>query len=171
MSMRPTKKSDLGKHWLQSRGSRQPQIKLQPEYHLIVTEGTKTEPNYCETIRDEINREYKGRINLVIEGTGFNTVSLVQRVQKIVYDSPNSFKHVWVVYDKDDFTSEQFNRAKEICEESSTEDTIYHAIWSNQCIELWFLLHFCYYQSDTHRDEYYPKLTKYLKEIGAGEYR
>ena len=52
----------------------------------------------------------------------------------------------------------------------STEETQYHAIWSNQCIELWFLLHFGFFQSDIHRSEYWPKLTEWLKNIGQGEY-
>ena len=54
---------------------------------------------------------------------------------------------------------------KKLNEESETE---YHAIWSNQCIELWFLLHFMYLESDLHRSEYYPKLTKELD--GNGKY-
>ena len=37
----------------------------------------------------------------------------------------------------------------------------YHAIWSNQCIEVWFLLHFSYFQSDIHRKEYWPIPAKY----------
>ena len=32
----------------------------------------------------------------------------------------------------------------------------------NECIELWFLLHFEYLQSKLYWDFYYPKLTKYL---------
>ena len=45
---------------------------------------------------------------------------------------------------------------------NSTDAVTYHALWSNECIELWFLLHFEYLQSNLHRDHYYPKLTKYL---------
>jgi len=51
------------------------------------------------------------------------------------------------------------------------EVTTYHAIWSNQCVELWFLLHFSFLQSDLHRSEYWPKLTDVLKSLGEGEYR
>ena len=52
----------------------------------------------------------------------------------------------------------------------STEETTYHAIWSNQCIELWFLLHFSFMQSDLHRTSYWPKLTEMLTSLGVGEY-
>ena len=47
----------------------------------------------------------------------------------------------------------------------------YHAVWSNQCVELWFLLHFSFMQSDIHRKEYWSKLTDWLTKIGVGEYK
>jgi len=170
MSLKPTKKSDLGKAWLKGREERQQSILIHPEYHLIVSEGNKTEPNYFEAIKEKINRDYKDRIKVEIEGTGLDTVNLVNLAEKYVSESPNGFKHVWVVYDKDDFPAEHFNLAAELCRTKTTENTTYHALWSNQCIELWFLLHFSYYQADTHRDDYYPKLTEHLMEIGAGKY-
>lgn len=54
--------------------------------------------------------------------------------------------------------------------QESTEETTYHAIWSNQCIELWFLLHFSFLQSDLHRSSYWPKLTELLAFQGFGSY-
>lgn len=53
---------------------------------------------------------------------------------------------------------------------SDEPETTYHAIWSNQCIELWFLLHLSYMQSDLHRTSYWPKLTEILTALGYGEY-
>jgi hypothetical protein len=53
MSMKPPKKSDLDKNWMKKR--RDKAIRIQPEYHLIVTEGTETEPQYFSAIRDVIN--------------------------------------------------------------------------------------------------------------------
>lgn len=170
MSLKPTKKSDSGKAWLKGRENRRQSILIHPEYHLIVTEGTKTEPNYFEAIKNQINREYKDRIRVEIEGTGLNTVNLVSLAEKYVNESSNGFKHVWVVYDKDDFPAELFNMAAELCHRKTTENTIYHALWSNQCIELWFLLHFSFYQADIHRVDYCQKLTERLMKIGAGKY-
>ena len=54
MSLKPPKKSDLGKNWMKKR--RDKVIRLQPEYHLIVTEGTETEPQYFQTVKEIINR-------------------------------------------------------------------------------------------------------------------
>ena len=56
MSLKPPKKSDLGKSWMKPR--RDKNILIRPEYHLIVTEGTETEPQYFEAIRDIINSQY-----------------------------------------------------------------------------------------------------------------
>ena len=58
MSLKPLKKSDLEKDWMKTR--RDKAIRIQPEYHLIVTEGTKTEPQYFQAVRDIINRQYRG---------------------------------------------------------------------------------------------------------------
>ncbi len=81
------------------------------------------------------------------------------------------FKHVWIVYDTDDFPAENIDMVAQLCEEYSTQgETIYHAVWSNQCVELWYLLHFMYMDTDIDRSRYWPKLSDWLKNIGAGSY-
>lgn len=168
MSLKPPKKSDLGKNWMQAR--RDKPKKIQPEYHLIVTEGTDTEPAYFQSIKDEINSQYRDRIQLHIFGEGDNTLNLFERARQKAVANPNGYKHVWVVYDTDDFPAEHINKTAELCASAGNEEVTYHAIWSNQCIELWFLLHFSYMQSDLHRKEYWPKLTEWLETLSAGKY-
>ena len=107
MSLHPAKKSDMGKSWMKGRQDRVKRI--QPEYHLIVTEGTKTEPAYFEAIKNEINRRHPQKIQLQIEGAGLNTVSLFEKAKALVAISPNVYKHVWIVYDTDDFPAEHIN--------------------------------------------------------------
>lgn len=145
-------------------------IKIHPEYHLIVTEGTDTEPAYFGAIKETINRQYPEKIQLDIFGEGNHTIGLFEKAKRLAENSSNVYKHVWVVYDTDDFPAEHIDRLLKLCDENSTEETEFHAIWSNQCIELWFLLHFSFMQSDIHRVEYWPKLTEHLKQIDAGEY-
>lgn len=168
MSLKPSKKSDRNKTWMQPR--RDKAKKLQPEYHLIMTEGTVTEPGYFRAMRDRINTNYHGRIQLEIYGEGDNTLGLLNKARKRVLANPNGYRHVWIVYDTDDFPQEHVDQTARLCKELSTEDTTYHAIWSNQCIELWFLLHFCYMHSDLHRSQYWPKLSAQLCALGKGEY-
>ena len=147
MSLKPVKKSDQEKDWLKKRNDKK--INIFPEYHLIVTEGTKTEPNYFEAIKLRINEKYKNRISLEIRGDGNNTVGLFEDAKRIVESNQRqfSFRHVWIVYDTDDFPKDKIDSVPELCKKNSTSDYRYHAIWSNQCIELWFLLHFGYYHS------------------------
>lgn len=168
MSLKPPKKSDLDKSWMKKR--RDKAIKIQPEYHLIVTEGTETEPQYFRAIRDVINKQYRDKIQLDIFGEGDNTLSLFEKARRRALENPNGYKHVWVIYDTDDFPDDHINRTAELCGQSSTAETQFHAIWSNQCIELWYLLHFGFFQSDIHRKEYWSKLTEWLVSMGAGEY-
>ena len=169
MSLKPPKKSDVDKSWMQPR--RDCRKHIQPEYHLIVTEGTDTEPAYFGAIKEIINKAYPDRVQLVVEGMGDNTVSLFNKAKTLAQRSANGYKHVWVVYDTDEFPAENINQVAYLCDKESSEETNYHAIWSNQCVELWFLLHFSYMHSDLHRNEYWPKLTEQLMFIGCGKYK
>ena len=169
MSLKPVKKSDLNKSWMQPRRDRRKMI--QPEYHLIVTEGTETEPPYFNAMGNIINNKYPDKINVKVEGKGDNTLSLYPKAKELVAKSANGYRHVWVVYDTDDFPAAHIDETARLCEADSNDETTYHAIWSNQCVELWFLLHFSFLQSDLHRSEYWPKLTEKLKSLGEGEYR
>ena len=169
MSLKPSKKSDANKVCMKKRRGKE--IPIQPERHLIVTEGTKTEPLYFQSIRDIVNQKYQHRIQLDIFGEGANTLDLFEKAKRRALQNPNGYKHVWIVFDTDDFPPDRINKTVELCEDNSTESMQFHAVWSNQCIELWYLLHFSFLHSDLHRQEYWPKLTKALSEIGAGAYQ
>ena len=169
MSLKPPKKSDLGKSWMKNRRDKARMI--QPEYHLIASEGTETEPQYFGAIQRIINSKYRDRIQLKVEGIGDNTVNLLMKARQYVQNNGIVFKHVWIVYDTDDFPAENIDMVAQLCEEYSAQgETIYHAVWSNQCVELWYLLHFMYMDTDIERSRYWPKLSDWLKNIGAGSY-
>ena len=95
MSRKPPKKSDMGKSWMKPR--RDSRQMISPEYHLIVSEGTKTEPKYFEKIKETIDAKYRDRIHLDISGKGDNTVNLFNRAVKDVARSNNVYKHEQVV--------------------------------------------------------------------------
>lgn len=166
--MKPKKKSDCEKEWMKGRYDNP--RKISPEYHLIVCEGKRTEPNYFSDVRDEINSVYRGRIVLDITGEGENTLSLFETARIRAQNNPNGYKHVWIVYDTDSFPPEDSDETARLCDAWSTDNTTFHAIWSNQCVELWFLLHFSYMHSDLHRSEYIDKLNRCFADISAGEY-
>lgn len=164
MSNKPDKKSDSKKGWMKKRRDKGRMI--EPEYHLIVTEGTKTEPNYFEKLKDEINCKHHGRISIRIEGIGqgANTLSLLEKAQKFIFENPMHYKHIWLVYDKDDFPKDDFDNTFYKCISLSKNSDFeeYHALWSNECIEYWFLLHYILLDSEISRTEYYPKLSGYI---------
>ncbi len=130
--------------------------------------GKKTEPNYFEKAVDEINKgiddEYKLKVKVV--GKGMNTTSLVKatdlqvRIDKYS-KSTVPYGKIFVVFDKDSFNPENFDEAIQMC-----EDNGYIALWSNQAIEFWFLLHFHFICSKMNRSEYPKKLNKYFKDKG-----
>lgn len=170
MSNKPIKKSDNDKDWINKTRNKQSKY-IEPEYHLIVSEGTKTEPSYFEAIKENIELNYKGKINISIEGEGNNTVKLFNKAKEIALKSTNGFRHVWIIYDTDSFLAEDINKVVTLCKNNSSTRTTYHAIWSNQCVELWYILHFEYMHSDIDRRSYSNKITNYLIKLGHGKYK
>lgn len=162
MTMKPPKKSDIKKQWRKNR--RDNYRMVAPEYHLIVTEGVKTEPLYFEGLKRDINCNYRGRVSIEIKGVGqgANTLSLLEYAQKLVAQSHEEYKHVWLVYDKDDFPKDDFDNTYFKCEALSNDAVTYHALWSNECIEYWFLLHYNPLNAALHRNQYYPMLTNHI---------
>ncbi|MGM9777907.1 MAG: RloB family protein, partial [Prevotella sp.] len=78
------------------------------------------------------------------------------------------YDQCWLVFDKDDFPSNEFNRAITMAQRSG-----FKVAYSNQAFEYWFLLHFNLYSGPLHRDNYAPMLTKlcgmpYSKREGFG---
>lgn len=126
MSLKPPKKSDLNKTWMKKKPDRA--IKIHPEYHLIVTEGTDTEPSYFGSIKEIINKQYPEKIQLDIFGEGDNTISLFEKAKVLAENSSNVYKHIWIVYDTDDFPATHIDRVLQLCTENSTEETTFHAV-------------------------------------------
>lgn len=117
---------------------------------LIVCEGEKTEPNYFRAF--PVNKEV---VEIDIEGTGTNTLSLVQKAVELKNRSSYRYNQVWCVFDRDDFPLDNFNKAFSLANKNEI-----HIAYSNQCFELWYLLHFQYNETAIHRAEYASKLTK-----------
>lgn len=76
------------------------------------------------------------------------------------------------MYDKDSFPAQHFNGVVERAEKLNKQnpELQYHAAWSNECIEFWFLLHFAYYTSNNHRSEYKKFLNEKFQVLGIGKY-
>ena len=138
------------------------------QYFLIVCEGEKTEPLYFEAFKADLPKGVLQNTTLEIEGEGKNTLSLIQEIQKIrarrervmgrLYDQ------VWAVFDRDSFPAQNFNNA--IFKARNAVPEIFCA-WSNEAFELWYLLHFEFYQTAISRDLYKEKLEQAIsKKMG-----
>lgn len=138
-----------------------------PHRYLIVCEGEKTEPNYFEGIKRIIDKKYSNRFEIEIIGTGVNTLQVVKKAMLRRSSSPNPISRVWAVFDRDDFPESNFNDAIQKCKAENI-----NAAWSNESIELWFLLHFQYLDTGISRQDYIVKLNEIFKryEINKGRY-
>ena len=119
----------------------------------IYTEGEKTEVNYFNSIKDELRLP---EIDIRVHGCGDNTLSLVEWViERKESENMNEDTEWWVVFDKDEHP--KFNEAIQLARSKDI-----HVAYSNECFELWFILHFEYLQTAIGRQQYYKKLTELL---------
>jgi hypothetical protein len=124
---------------------------------LIVCEGEKTEPNYFKKFPE--NPEVYDRID--IHGTGYNTVSLVKEAIRLKNESLKQRKpyiEIWCVFDKDDFSINSFNEALKLAAANGLR-----CAYSIEAFELWYMLHFNYYDMELSRSQYIDKLSELLK--------
>ncbi len=118
---------------------------------LIICEGKKTEPNYFQSFRiPTLSVEL-----FEVIGLGDNTLSLVERAKE--YIECNRYSYIWCVFDRDSFPSGQFNAAI-----TSAYNNGMHVAYSNEAFELWYLLHFHFYNTGMTRKSYKSSLTKLL---------
>lgn len=130
---------------------------------LIVCEGENTEPDYFNAFR-------LTSANVKAVGEGINTVNLVQKAIRIREEECRKrhfYDQHWVVFDKDDFPAEDFDKAIRLAEANGM-----CVAYSNQAFELWFLLHFHPVQGAMHRNLYAEKLSgrlgfSYSKDSGV----
>jgi hypothetical protein len=159
---KPIKLSDVNKKW--NRREKYPCLdrnvdrREQRERILIVCEGTKTEPNYFESIKRRLPRNVA---TIEIYGEGASTLSLVARAREIkerraTGDYP--FDKVWVVFDRDSFPGDGFDNAIT----SALSDDMQGA-WSNEAFELWYILHFEFRNTPMSRTDYQAKLSFLLQ--------
>jgi hypothetical protein len=150
---------------LESQDSkRKRNLKSKRKYFLIVCEGTKTEPNYFESLKKDLPKGVLTSCRIDIEGTGRNTMSLVEESIKIkerLEDQTSlSIDKIWVVFDRDSFAAEHFNQAINFCKTQSPE---IGCAWTNEAFELWYLLHFNFYNTPITRDLYKTLIEDNLK--------
>ena len=79
--------------------------------------------------------------------------NVIEKDNKIVKDHKT-----FVLFDKDDNPNMNFNFAIDKAKKNNIIP-----LWSNECFELWLLLHFNYMDSNVSRNDYYEKLKDLTK--------
>lgn len=114
---------------------------------LIYCGGKNTEPSYFKKFR---------LTNVHIKKDGLDPLALTQQVMNLMLIG--KYDEYWVVFDKDDYLDQNFNRAIQLASQNDIR-----VAYSNQAFEYWLLLHFDDHNGGMlNRSEYGKKLNKIL---------
>ena len=117
---------------------------------LIVCEGERTEPNYFRAFRVP-------SLVVMVEGVARQALQLVNKALEL--REAGDYDQIWCVFDRDDVPQDQFNEAI-----ARAERLNLHVAYSNQAFELWYLLHFHYYNTGITRGDYKQRLSDELSK-------
>ena len=142
-------------------------------FYLIVCEGEKTEPNYFSSLKESLPKGVLELTQIDIDGTGKNTLSIIEEAKKLRKRYEEKYLRktdkVWAVFDKDSFPSGNFNNAINKGEHSRPK---INCAWTNEAFELWYLLHFSYYNTGLSRHQYQKLIEKEIvKSSGKKGYK
>ena len=142
--------------------------------NLIVCCGVRTEYNFFTEVGKIIKANYDTSItgiNFDVETDPIDPLGMAKKVDERFKESMKrrqQYHQVWVVFDKDDFKKDNFDNAvnliNKLNEAHKDDEVTFHALWSNECIELWFVLHFILLESNILRTAYMTRLTDLIGE-------
>lgn len=151
---------------------------------LIVSEGSKTEPNYFNEIRQEL-RLPTANIQIHPSELGTEPIQVVEYAEKLLREGcsvkriqKKAFERVYVVFDRDEHRSyhQALDKAAALDDKIKNDNkqaVHFHAIASVPSFELWLLLHFENIQHNIHRHEVLRRLKQHLPHYekgGTGSY-
>lgn len=147
---------------------------------LIVSEGSKTEPNYFREIR-AVCRLHTANVEVQPSELGTAPIQVVQYAQSLFVDGDRhkkiqrrAFEKVYAVFDRDDHESyyEALNLAASLdgkLRNDAKNPVGFKAITSVPSFELWLLLHFEDIQAPLHRDQVMHRLRQHIPFYVKGE--
>lgn len=149
-------KDDLKRRRAAPDLARKEPTRLERPLILIVCEGKNTEKSYFDQFR-------LTSAQLITLGKGYNTISLVNETIRLSKLPDANYEQIWCVFDKDDFSANDFNSAINIAEGKG-----FNVACSNQAFEYWLILHFEDHQGGPMpRKDYNKKLNEYINPLGA----
>ncbi len=160
---------NTNKLWGQSSNKKRILTKNKTKSILIVCEGAKTELNYFKKF------PFTGK--KVVIGTGKSNISLVNHAineWKGCHNdirNPRTFDTIWCVFDRDinalnPICKQQFNSALSLAKNKNKISGYEVAIkiaYTIDAFELWYLLHYNYFNTGLSRNDYMIKLNNLVK--------
>ncbi len=148
---------------------------------LIVSEGSRTEPNYFREIRSAF-RLHTANVEVRPSELGTAPIQVVQYAKELFENGDRhkniqqrAFEQIYAVFDRDDHGS--YHDALALSEQlngklrnDARQPVVFQAIASVPSFELWLLLHYEDIQIPLHRDEVMSRLKRHIPgyEKGSG---
>lgn len=148
---------------------------------LIVSEGSRTEPNYFREIRSAF-RLHTANVEVRPSELGTAPIQVVQYAKELFENGDRhkniqqrAFEQIYAVFDRDDHGS--YHDALALSEQlngklrnDARQPVVFQAIASVPSFELWLLLHYEDIQVPLHRDEVMSRLKRHIPgyEKGSG---
>jgi hypothetical protein len=159
------------KRYARQEQKRLKDVRSKRQYYLIVCEGEATEPNYFEGLKQDLPKGVLTAYQIDIKGMGHNTRSLVNEALRLKKEYEKNTNRpvdkLWTVFDRDSFAAQEFNAAISRC---VLGKPVIHCAWSNEAFELWYLLHFHFYQNAMSRKQYQELIEENLRPFVGVEY-
>jgi len=146
---------------------------------LVVSEGSKTEPNYFKEIRAEY-RLHTANVEVQPSQLGTAPIQVVKYARQLFEEGDRhkriprqAFEQVYAVFDRDDHDSyfDALSLAESLdgkLRNDLKQRVRFVALASVPCFELWLLLHFEDIKSPLHRDEVLRRLKGHLPAYEKG---
>ncbi|MDE1891958.1 MAG: RloB domain-containing protein [Betaproteobacteria bacterium] len=146
---------------------------------LIVCEGSKTEPQYFEEIRQEL-RLPTAHIHVLGAINGNDPLSVVQYAENLFLygDShrslaPRVFDQIWVVFDRDEHHTyhaalERVNQLNLSMKNDIKLKVPFEVVASIPCFEIWLLLHYEEVLAPLSRSVVYQRLRRHIPNYQKG---
>lgn len=119
---------------------RRPPFRKERDRVLIVTEGSKTEPDYFKRLIDELQLT-TAKVNIVTD-SGSAPINVVNRAIQILKQD-DDFEQVYCVFDRDVHSTydSAISKLKQTSEHKKFKKKVIQVITSVPCFEVWYLLH------------------------------
>ena len=124
---------------------------------LIVCEGQKTERIYFGKYRERNS----GLIIFTPNTTVTDPINLMKFTLNQIKKYDLDFEHgdqAWCVFDADKNTNDNIDQARLLAEKNNIK-----CCMSNPCFELWYLLHYCYFDQKASNLDLIKTLEKYIQ--------